>query len=37
MEFYETGEVHFIPGLREEKNKYTWDNLVKAIEEVSNL
>ena len=37
MEFYETGADHFIPGLREEKNKYTWDNLVKAIEEVSNL
>ena len=35
MEFYETGEDHFIPGLREEKNKYTWNNMVKAIEEVS--
>lgn len=37
MEFYETGEDHFIPGLQEEKNKYTWSSMVKAIEEVSNL
>jgi glycosyltransferase involved in cell wall biosynthesis len=37
MEFYETGEDHFIPGLREEKNKYTWNNMVRAIEEVSSL
>ncbi|HRP56519.1 glycosyltransferase [Agriterribacter sp.] len=35
MEFYKTGEDHFIPGLREEKNKYTWDNMVEAIEAVS--
>lgn len=35
MEFYETGADHFIPGLQEEKNKYTWDNMVRAIEEVS--
>ncbi|HRO45842.1 glycosyltransferase [Agriterribacter sp.] len=33
--FYEMGEDHFIPGLIEEKKKYTWDNMVKAIEEVS--
>ncbi|HRN56637.1 MAG TPA: glycosyltransferase [Agriterribacter sp.] len=37
MQFYETGEDQFIPGLREEKNKYTWSNMVKAIEAVSNL
>ncbi|HTN05771.1 glycosyltransferase [Agriterribacter sp.] len=35
LQFYETGANHFIPGLLEEKKKYTWDNMVKAIEEVS--
>ena len=35
MQFYEMGEDHFIPGIWEEKNKYTWDNMVRAIEEVS--
>lgn len=37
MEFFETGDGHFIPGLREEKNKYTWDNIVGAIEAVSGI
>ncbi len=35
FQFYEMGEDHFIPGLIEEKKKYIWDNMVKAIEEVS--
>ncbi len=35
MQFYETGEAHFIPGLQEEKRKYSWDNMVKAIEALS--
>lgn len=34
-QFYELGKSYFIPGLLEEKKKYTWDNLVKAIEELS--
>src|SRR5690606_32824023 len=37
MEFFETGDGHFIPGLREEKNKYTWDNMVRAIEAMSGI
>lgn len=37
MEFFETGDDHFIPGLREEKNKYAWDNIVRAIEVVSGI
>jgi glycosyltransferase involved in cell wall biosynthesis len=37
MEFFESGDDHFIPGLREEKNKYTWDNIVRAIEAVSGI
>lgn len=37
MEFFETSDGHFIPGLREEKNKYTWDNIVGAIEAVSGI
>lgn len=35
MQFYEVGEAHFIPGLQEEKKKYSWDNMVKAIEGLS--
>lgn len=30
--FYQLGENYFIPHLRSEKQKYSWDNLVKAIE-----
>ena len=32
LKFYQLGEEYFIPGLREEKNKYTWNKLVSAIE-----
>lgn len=31
VRFYELGEDHFLPHLREEKKKYAWDRLVKAI------
>lgn len=30
-EFFELGEEYFLPGLREEKKKYSWENMVKAI------
>jgi glycosyltransferase involved in cell wall biosynthesis len=31
LEFYRLGEEYFIPHLREEKKKYSWDLLVQAI------
>ena len=31
IKFYQLGEDYFIPHLREEKQKYSWSNLVKAI------
>jgi len=31
LKFYQLGEDYFIPHLREEKQKYSWSNLVKAI------
>ena len=31
LKFYELGEQFFIPHLRNEKQKYSWSNLVKAI------
>ncbi len=30
-EYFELGEEFFWPGLREEKKKYSWENMVKAI------
>jgi glycosyltransferase involved in cell wall biosynthesis len=36
VEFYELGEDHFLPHLREEKKKYAWSRLVKAILELAN-
>jgi glycosyltransferase involved in cell wall biosynthesis len=30
-EYFELGEETFLPGLREEKKKYSWENMVKAI------
>lgn len=30
-EYFELGEGYFLPGLREEKKKYSWENMVKAI------
>ena len=35
LKFYQLGEEYFIPGLREEKNKYTWNKLVSAIEQLA--
>jgi glycosyltransferase involved in cell wall biosynthesis len=29
--FYRVGRAHFIPGLRQEKTKYSWANMVRAI------
>ena len=31
LRLYELGEEHFLPHLREEKKKYSWENLTKAI------
>ncbi len=31
LELYRLGEAHFLPHLREEKKKYSWQNLVNAI------
>jgi glycosyltransferase involved in cell wall biosynthesis len=36
VEFYELGEDHFLPHLREEKKKYAWSRLVKAILELAH-
>jgi len=33
-EYFELGEEFFLPHLREEKKKYSWDNIVKAITEI---
>lgn len=35
LKFYQLGEQHFIPHLRSEKQKYSWDNLVNAIESLA--
>jgi len=34
--FFELGEQHFIPHLRQEKLKYSWSNIVDAIMNLSN-
>ena len=31
LKFYQLGEAYFIPNLREEKKKYSWDNLTSSI------
>ncbi|MEO6718757.1 MAG: glycosyltransferase [Ferruginibacter sp.] len=36
-EFFEQGEARFLPHLIEEKKKYTWNNLVTAIIELSGF
>jgi glycosyltransferase involved in cell wall biosynthesis len=33
--YFELGEQHFMPHLRREKEKYSWHNLVSAIEETA--
>lgn len=35
LEFYNLGEEFFVPNLRNEKQKYSWSNLAKAITELS--
>lgn len=35
LKLYELGENHFLPHLREEKKKYSWQNLTAAIENLS--
>lgn len=37
LEYFKKGESFFLPGLRSEKKKYTWDNMIRAIEEISGL
>ncbi len=36
LRFYELGENFFIPHLRAEKLKYSWENLIKTIKELAN-
>ena len=36
LKFYQLGEHYFIPHLRSEKQKYSWENLTKAILELVN-
>ena len=31
QEFYKIGNEHFVPGIQEEKRKYTWNNITGAI------
>ena len=33
--FYQSGELSFITNLREEKRKYSWQNLVSAIQQLA--
>ena len=35
LQFYQLGENYFIPHLRREKEKYSWVNLVSAIEQLA--
>ena len=35
-EYFDLGEEFFLPHLREEKKKYSWDNMVEAIAELLN-
>ncbi len=37
LRFYQLGENYFIPHLRKEKEKYSWTNLVKAIEQLAGM
>jgi glycosyltransferase involved in cell wall biosynthesis len=36
LEFYATGEDHFIPFIKEEKKKYSWAKLTASIEELAS-
>ena len=35
LELYNTGEAHFLPHLREEKKKYSWNALVDTIKQLA--
>jgi glycosyltransferase involved in cell wall biosynthesis len=37
MQLYQLGEEHFLPHLREEKKKYSWSNLTKAINSLADI
>ena len=37
LKFYQLGENYFIPHLRNEKNKYSWANLVTTIMDLANV
>ena len=34
LRLYQLGENHFLPHLRHEKQKYSWKNLVQAIQDL---
>lgn len=36
LKFYALGEEHFLPGLRDEKQKYAWSKLTAALKELMN-
>ena len=36
IEFFQLGENYFLPHLREEKKKYSWDNMVQAIVDLAD-
>lgn len=36
LDFYSLGESHFLPGLLEEKKKFSWQNLTDAILQLAN-
>jgi len=36
LEYYQLGEEYFIPHLRTEKQKYSWENLTKAIKSLAD-
>ena len=36
LQFYQLGEDYFIPHLREEKKKYSWDRMVSSLTQLAN-
>ena len=37
IEYFQLGENYFLPHLREEKRKYSWSNMTKAIVDLTNI
>jgi glycosyltransferase involved in cell wall biosynthesis len=37
IQFYKTGEQHYLPFLKEEKKKYSWSKMVEAIISIAKL